>query len=70
MKMEGVSTFIISSYLQALNRQLTLFENACLCVWKYFEICQQLGNFVMILVSVKNAYKVFVFENISEEVFV
>ena len=28
------------------------------------------NNFVMILVSVKNMYKVFVFKNISEKVFV
>ena len=62
MKMEGVSTLFIRSYLQALNRQLTLFQKLlCECVFgKYFEMPILRQDFIIILVSVlENAYKVF-----------
>ena len=61
MKMEGVSIFLIHSYLWALNC-LTYFKLA-LCVCDLFENilkCQCKVNFVIIFVSVlKNVYKVF-----------
>ena len=34
MKKEGVSTPFIRSYLWALNRQLTLFENSFVCMFE------------------------------------
>ena len=50
---------------------LTLFEMLCVCVFEYIlKKMPKYRNFSMILVSVKNVYKVFVFENISEKVIV
>ena len=63
MKRKGVSTFFICSYLRALNR-LAHFEND-LCMY-LFENAKY-DTFVMIFISIKNAYKVFAFENISKK---
>ena len=60
MKIEGVSTLFICSYLRALNRFLT-FEMLCVCLLENTLKIPKYGNFVMILVSVENVYKMFCF---------
>ena len=60
MKREGVRTLFIRSYLRALNRYLT-FENAFwMCKFENILKMPKFDNFVMILVSVQNTYKVFI----------
>ena len=47
-----------------------LFAMLCVCMFENTLKMPKYGKFVMILVSVKNEYKVFILENISGKVFV